>query len=109
MLVEHLAQGFSFESFAAIADCHIDTLYNWEKLFPEFSYAKKLGYPKSLYFDEKQLLNIIQGNIKGSLVGQIYKMKCRHRKYWNDEGDVAQLQKQVSKLVLKFKEETEKE
>lgn len=53
LLVEHMAQGFSFESFAAIVDTHRDTLYEWCKVHESFSDAKKRGRDKSLIWWEK--------------------------------------------------------
>lgn len=42
-LVDHLAKGLSFESFGATIGVHRDTLYEWAKVHPPFSDAKKLG------------------------------------------------------------------
>lgn len=42
-LVDHMATGMSFESFAANIGVHWDTLYEWCKVHPEFSEAKKEG------------------------------------------------------------------
>lgn len=54
MLIAHMAKGYSYASFGAIADCHVDTLYEWEKVHPEFSEAKSRGEAKSLYWWETQ-------------------------------------------------------
>jgi hypothetical protein len=45
-IIEHMAQGYSFESFGAEANCHKDTLYEWRKVHPEFSEAVKIGRVK---------------------------------------------------------------
>lgn len=52
MLIEHMKQGGSFESFAALAECCYDTLYEWEKKHPEFSESKKQGVALSRRFWE---------------------------------------------------------
>jgi transposase len=46
MLVEHMAQGLSFESFAAVTDTWKAALYDWVKTYPEFSNAKQRGTEK---------------------------------------------------------------
>lgn len=61
MLINHMAQGFSFESFAATIDCHRDTLYEWRNVHEEFSDAYKRG-------NEKRLLLLESIGNKGMLV-----------------------------------------
>lgn len=41
LLVEDMARGYSYEAFAGLIKVHVDTLYEWEKIHPEFSDAKK--------------------------------------------------------------------
>lgn len=53
MVVEHVSQGYSFPSFAAIIGVAVDTLYAWEHRFPEFSEAKKKSLAKNLLWWEK--------------------------------------------------------
>lgn len=57
MLIEHLKQGYSFESFAADVDVCKDTLYEWIKAHPEFSDAKKRGTAKSQKWWEKKSID----------------------------------------------------
>jgi hypothetical protein len=51
-IVEHMAKGNSFESFAGRVGVCFDTLYHWTHQYPEFSEAKKVGLAKLLLFDE---------------------------------------------------------
>ncbi len=51
-LIDHMAQGLSFESFAGLIDVCLDTLYEWEKKYPEFSETKKRGRRKQAIFWE---------------------------------------------------------
>ena len=46
-LVEHMAQGFPYETFAALIDVCRETLYEWEKKHEEFFHAKKRGKEKT--------------------------------------------------------------
>jgi hypothetical protein len=52
-LIEHMAEGYSFDSFAGIVEVHIDTLYEWAKVHKEFSDAKHIGTAKSMAWWEK--------------------------------------------------------
>lgn len=42
-LVDHMKGGLSFESFGGVVGKSKQTLYDWEKIHPEFLDAKKLG------------------------------------------------------------------
>lgn len=82
-LIDHLASGLSFESFAATIDVNRDTLYEWEKVHPAFSDARKIGTEKSLIFWEKMGLTGALGKIKGFQPAvYIFTMKNRFR--WTD-------------------------
>jgi len=50
MLVQHYAEGGTFETFAAVVDVDYSTLYDWEGRHPEFARAKNKGKPKSYKF-----------------------------------------------------------
>lgn len=77
-LVDHLEQGFSLESFGAIANCHSDMLYKWRKKYPEFDEACRVGQAKGRYFWEKMGQEGAQGLIKNfSATVWIFTMKCR--------------------------------
>lgn len=52
LLIEHMKEGFSFESFGATAHCSRQQLYIWEEAHPEFFDAKKEGETLSLKFYE---------------------------------------------------------
>ncbi len=41
MLLEHMKEGLSYETFSAVIDVNLDTLYEWERKHPEFSETKK--------------------------------------------------------------------
>lgn len=53
LLIKHMEEGLSFESFAAVAEVNRDTLYQWEKAHPEFSDAAKRARDAALLFWEK--------------------------------------------------------
>lgn len=63
-LIEHMAKGNSFWSFAADCDCSFETLSNWTHEHPEFLEAKKTGMAKLLKFDENLALMGSSGQLK---------------------------------------------
>ena len=52
MLLTHMKMGMTYTSFAGHPDVlvNVDTLYQWEKDYPEFSEAKSVGRAASEYF-----------------------------------------------------------
>lgn len=80
-LINHMSEGLSFESFGAHVPCDRDTLYEWAKVHPEFSDAKKLGVLASLYFWEQLGVDGIKGKYKFNAAAWIFTMKCRFRDF----------------------------
>ena len=84
LLKIHMAEGLSFESFAADCDVSYDTLYEWERVHPEFSEAKKIGEPKNYKFWTKLGRDGSQGKIEGfNASAWIFTMKNRFN--WNQD------------------------
>lgn len=95
LLIEHMSTGLSFESFAAVIKVNRDTLYAWEKDYPEFSDAKKEAFEQNLLFWEKHgidgLYNTTEYDEKGKPTSSksinstvwIFNMKNRHK--WGDK------------------------
>lgn len=53
MLIAHMSEGLSFETFAATIKTHRDTLYEWEKTHQDFSDAKKAAIEACQLYWEK--------------------------------------------------------
>lgn len=85
MLIAHMEHGFSFESFAATIDVCEDTLYEWAKVHPEFSEAKKRARSKCRYAWEEMGL----GSEMNPTIW-IFNMKCRWPKEWRDVQEIKQ-------------------
>jgi hypothetical protein len=93
MLTEHMASGLSYLSFAAIIDVHEDTLYEWEKVHPNFSEAKKKGFSRNRLFWEKLGVDYIThtdskiGDSSPKLNSSVYifNMKNRFPKEWREK------------------------
>lgn len=97
LLIEHMAEGLSFESFAALADVDRSTLYEWEEVHKEFSDAKKRGEAKSLLKWEglgiKHILNESEsspgiGGSSKSLNAAVYRLNMINRFRWKDRAEV---------------------
>jgi len=59
MLIEHMAKGFSFETFGATIRVARSTVFLWAEKHQEFSDAKKLAFDLcQLWWEEKSILNI---------------------------------------------------
>jgi len=52
MLIDHMAAGFSYESFAGLIAVAISTIYKWEKEHKQFSDAKQRGVAAALHWWE---------------------------------------------------------
>lgn len=52
MLIKHMAEGLSYESFAGLIGVSIRTLYDWEIRYKAFAQAKEIAFPKSLLWWE---------------------------------------------------------
>lgn len=61
-LIDHMAQGYSFESFGGIVNAGRATLYQWMDKNPEFADAKKKGEAASkLFWERLQIRNAKSG------------------------------------------------
>lgn len=79
MLINHMAEGLSFESFAGLISVNYDTLYEWNKVQPDFSEAKKAGNAKRRIYDEQLFNDYLKGNKTCSPAAIIFKMKSVHK------------------------------
>ena len=53
MLIEHMSEGYSFESFGGVIEVSERVLYDWEKAHKEFLHSKEIGVQKSMVWWEK--------------------------------------------------------
>jgi len=85
MLVAHMREGASFESFAAEVGVSMDSLYEWSKKYPAFSEAKKIGKMLELKWWE----TVSRGGVTGKIAGYnaataIFSMKNKFPKLYRD-------------------------
>lgn len=87
MLITHMSEGMSYESFAGKIGAYKQTLYNWEKSQPTFLDAKREAWEKSRYFWEKIGVGGAVGKVNGfNVTAWIFNMKNRFG--WRDRTDI---------------------
>ena len=101
-LIDHMAKGLSYESFAAIIGVHRDTLYEWEKKHDVFSDSKKIGLGKCLLFYETIGIQGMMGKIAGfNATTWIFKMKNRFG--WATNGGEGEVEEKTFTLNYSLK------
>ena len=99
MLIEHMAKGFSFESFAGLVGVSKETIYTWTETYSEFLDAKKIAFEKNRMFWENLGIEHILNKSKSEAgIGSentslnstvwIFNMKNRFPKEWRDKQEV---------------------
>ena len=90
LLIEHMAQGLSYTTFAAAVGVSVATIYNWEQHQPKFLEAKKFAIRECQLFWEKMGIDGAKGAIRNFSSGTwVYNMKCRFRDEWLIEREIA--------------------
>lgn len=90
LLIDHMREGYSFESFAGRDDVDVDrdTLYEWKNTHPEFSDAFTRGKSKMLLKDEETLKKGIDGSIKVN--HQLLTLKMYNCHKWTSRSEVTE-------------------
>lgn len=100
MLIEHMTNGYSFESFAGVIEVNQDTLHEWSKKHASFSESKKIAFAKCQVFWEKMGINGLMNNPKGATLNTanwIFNMKNRFK--WTDKVHVVSEEKEPIQLA----------
>jgi len=110
-LIEHMAQGLSFESFGSNVEIDGEihtfcstTLYGWLNEHEDFLKAKRIGMQKSMEWHEKVFNAMALGKIKnGNATALLFMMKNRHR--WKDNPDADEQKHNVTIVYTNNKKE----
>jgi hypothetical protein len=87
MLIDHMAAGFSYETFAAVVKVCDDTLREWEKKNKEFSASKTVAFIRNKYFWEQAGIDGMKGKITNfNATSFVFNMKNRFG--WRDKKDI---------------------
>lgn len=92
---EHMANGYSIESFAGKIGVSEDTVYEWRNAknpdgslkHPEFSESVKRGKAKSIWFWELFARNVSTGQIQNANAAMVI-FQLKNRLGWKDRTDV---------------------
>lgn len=104
MLIDHMATGMSYETFAATINTCRATLYNWEKQFPDFLDAKKQAVEAGQQFWEKIAIDHLVERDKGDKVNSamwIFNMKNRFK--WRDRHEIEADEETKKAIRLAYK------
>jgi len=78
LLIEHMSEGLSFETFAVTIGVVVSTTYDWARDHKEFSEAKRYGFAACQYFYEQMGRSGMTKKGFNAAIW-IYNVKCRFR------------------------------
>jgi hypothetical protein len=87
LLFEHMQSGHSFESFASQVGVDRDTIYEWAKVHPNFSDAKKQGREAQLFFFERLGIEACKGRIE-DFNGTAFVWLTKNMLGWKDKTNI---------------------
>ena len=87
-LVDHMEKGMSYETFGAVIDVSVQTLYDWEKVHPEFLEAKRKGFLVRQSHIEEHFAQVSEG--KGEGVPSLMIFRAKNLLGWTDKQEVQQ-------------------
>jgi len=88
-LINHMKEGLSFETFAALINVNTQTIYNWTYDYEEFFEAKQLGINESKLFWEKMGVEGAGGKLKNFNYGCWFRnMANRFPDQWRDKIEI---------------------
>lgn len=81
MLIDHMSQGFSFESFGGVIMVGKNTMYDWVDKYAKFSNAKDTGDSANRLFWEKMGIAGCLGRIS-NFNAKMWSMNMKNRFKW---------------------------
>ena len=95
MLIDHMKKGLSYQTFGGTIGAGRSTIYDWEKVFPEFKEAKQIALMKAQEFFEQRLIIKISGqDVKGIAKKEIdtacliFALKTRFHETYGEKQEV---------------------
>lgn len=76
MLIDHMSQGYAYETFGAKIKKGRSTLYDWEKDFPEWVEAKKAAQELAQLFFEEKLMAKVKGRKENGADPRLIDTSC---------------------------------
>jgi hypothetical protein len=87
MLIKHMSEGMSFESFAGLVGVCKQTIYTWCDIYPTFLDSKKVGVEKGRYFHERLGIAAMAGKIE-NFNSTVWVFSMKNRFGWRDKKDI---------------------
>lgn len=107
-LIEHMEEGYSFESFAGRVKKSRATIYNWLDAQPEFLDAKNTAFECSRFFWENIGINISRLG-EGNATAYIFNMKNRFPDEWREKQTEVNINSEKdSSVSVTFNEKTDR-
>tara|TARA_R110000787_G_C13060968_1_gene407761 strand:+ start:17 stop:400 length:384 start_codon:yes stop_codon:yes gene_type:complete len=101
-LIDHMESGLSYECFAGVISVSKQTLYDWEKVNPEFIDAKKIGLGKAqLYWEKVGNAGMYMGGKDNPFNSTIWIFNMKNRFNWRDKQETTHdITEEAKKLVI---------
>lgn len=82
-LITHMEMGLSYTAFAGKISVSKQTLYDWEKVYPEFLDAKRVALEKGRLFWEEAMIERLHDSQGFNTTAWVFTMKNRFG--WRDK------------------------
>lgn len=102
MLLDHMEKGFSLEAFGGVVRVSRETLYEWQRVHPEFSDTVALGKTLCQLRWEEFGKDMMMGKVFGGS-STIYIFNMKNRFGWRDQPqDSAEEKNKPKQLTLNY-------
>ena len=106
MLIDHMAEGLSYESFAGLVGVCKQTIYTWETQHPMFLDAKRRGFEKNrLFWERAGLQGMFMGGKDNPFNATVWVFNMKNRFNWSDKTE--SVDKSDIKIELSYAKESE--
>jgi hypothetical protein len=83
-LIDHMAEGYSFEAFCGKIGVAKQTAYTWVKQHAEFAEAKEIGFEKNRLFWEHKGIEGLWGDKDSRFNSTVWVFNMKNRHGWRD-------------------------
>lgn len=88
MIIHHMSEGFSYETFASRVGVSRKTIYNWEDQFGNWKAAKKVAFDCRKMKWEGIIANAATGKSKGNAAAIIFALKNYYPEDYKDKREI---------------------
>lgn len=101
MLIDHMAKGYSYESFAGLIGVCKQTIYSFEK-YQEYLDSKKVAFEKNRLFWEKAgITGMFMGGKDNPFNSTVWVFNMKNRFNWSDKKETTHdITEKTSKLII---------